>query len=96
MYAYMSNASAVTSLGNRAVVANGSSFYFTVSAPGGPDGWATLWYDIGFDVPTSQRALLLGGQMSMWLDTYCNPRECGGMPAYKKAISRWKELRAPV
>ena len=56
--------------------------YFTAAAPGGPQGWDKLWYDIGFDVPAHERALLLGGEMSMWTDTYCNPRECGAMPAY--------------
>jgi hypothetical protein len=35
-------------------------------------------------VPVEERRLLLGGEMSMWTDTYCNPRECGAMPAYGK------------
>jgi len=82
VYAYMSSASKVTATGHRAVVANGSSLYFTISAPGGPAGWDMLWYDIGFDVPVPERELLLGGEMSMWTDTYCSPRECGAMPAY--------------
>ena len=82
VYAYMSGASRVTATGHKTVVANGSSLYFTVAAPGGPAGWDKLWYDIGFDVPPSERALLLGGEMSMWTDTYCSPRECGAMPAY--------------
>ena len=82
VYAYMSPASAVTATGHRAVVSNGSSLYLTAAAPGGPAGWADLWYDIGFDVPAAESHLLLGGEMSMWTDTYCQPRECGGMPAY--------------
>jgi hypothetical protein len=40
--------------------------------------------DIGFDVPESEKGLLLGGEMSMWTDTYCSPRECGAMPNYHK------------
>eukprot|EP00037_Helgoeca_nana_P014814 m.138437 g.138437 ORF g.138437 m.138437 type:complete len:567 (+) comp22726_c0_seq1:53-1753(+) len=82
VYAYISGASRVTATGHRAVVSNGSALYFTAAAPGGPKGWAKLWYDIGFDVPPSQKHLVLGGEMSMWTDTYCSPRECGAMPAY--------------
>ena len=82
VYAYMSPAAKVTTTGHRVVVANGSSLYFTTAAPGGAAGWGKLWYDIGFDVPSAERALLLGGEMSMWTDTYCSPRECGAMPAY--------------
>ena len=82
VYAYMSNASRVTATGHKAVVANGSSLYFTAAAPGGAAGWDKVWYDIGFDVPPGERSLLLGGEMSMWTDTYCSPRECGAMPAY--------------
>ena len=82
VYAYISSASKVTETGHRTVVANGSALYFTASAPGGPAGWSMLWYDIGFYVPASERDLLLGGEMSMWTDTYCSPRECGAMPAY--------------
>lgn len=82
VYAYMNGASKITATGHKAVVANGSSLYFTVPAPGGPEGWAPLWYDIGFDVPADEQGLLLGGEMSMWTDTYCSPRECGAMPAY--------------
>ena len=47
-------------------------------------GWHKLWYDISFDVPAQERSLLLGGEMSMWTDTYCNPRECSAMPVYGK------------
>ena len=41
-----------------------------------------LWYDIGHGVPPAERKLLLGGEMSMWTDTYCSPRECGAMHQY--------------
>ena len=78
----MSGASKVTATGHRAVVANGTALYFTVAAPGGPAGWSKLWYDIGYDVPQGEKGLLLGGEMSMWTDTYCDPRECGAMPNY--------------
>ena len=84
VYAYMSGAGEVTARGRRAVVSNGTTLYFTTAAPGGPSGWSKLWYDIGFDVPNEgpEKSLLLGGEMSMWTDTYCSPRECGAMPAY--------------
>jgi hypothetical protein len=84
IYAYMSGGGRVTAAKHRAVVANGSALYLTAAVPGGPAGWAPLYYDIGFDVPSAgaERALLLGGEMSMWTDTYCSPRECGAMPAY--------------
>ena len=43
-----------------------------------------LYNDIGASVPAGEKHLLLGGQMSMWTDTYCAVRECGAMPAYGK------------
>lgn len=64
VYAYMSPAGSVTATNHRTVVANGSSLYFTVPAPGGPLGWAKLWYDIAYDVPLSEQGLVLGGEMS--------------------------------
>ena len=37
----------------------------------GAAGWSKCWYDIGTGVPAGQKSLLLGGEMSMWSDTYC-------------------------
>jgi hypothetical protein len=37
-----------------------------------PCGRHNVWYDIGTGVPPTERHLLLGGEMSMWSDTYCD------------------------
>jgi len=71
------NASEITATGRKAVESAASHFYFTEAAPGGASGWSKCWYDIGTGVPSSQRALLLGGEMSMWTDTYCYINQCG-------------------
>ena len=52
-------------------------FYFTHPAPGGPDGWSKCWQDLRAGVPLNETALVLGGEMSMWSDTYCNEHQCG-------------------
>jgi hypothetical protein len=70
-------ASEITATGRRAVESYSAHFYFTSAAPGGPKGWARTWYDIATGVPASQRSLLLGGEMSMWSDTYCYISQCG-------------------
>jgi len=67
----------ITSTGRRAVESAESHFYFTGAAPGGPEGWSKCWYDIGTGVPASQKKLLLGGEMSMWTDSYCYVEQCG-------------------
>ena len=67
----------ITRTGRRAVESYSSHFYFTEAAPGGPDGWAKCWYDISTGVPEAERHLLLGGEMSMWSDTYCYTGQCG-------------------
>ena len=61
----------ITATGRRAIESTGSHFYFTRAAPGGPKGWSSCWWDIATGVPESQRHLLLGGEVSMWSDTYC-------------------------
>jgi hexosaminidase len=71
------SAAEITATGRRAVESKESAFYFTGAAPGGPKGWARCWYDIGTNVPAAQRQLLLGGEMSMWTDTYCYSSQCG-------------------
>lgn len=67
----------VTATGRRAVESRSSAFYFTEAAPGGPHGWARSWYDIAAGVPANETSLLLGGEMSMWSDTYCFTDQCG-------------------
>ena len=61
----------ITATGRRAIESTGAHFYFTRAAPGGPKGWKSCWWDIATGVPESQRHLLLGGEISMWSDTYC-------------------------
>lgn len=66
----------ITATGRRAIESKGSHFYFTRAAAGGPKGWAPCWFDIATGVPAEQRSLLLGGEMSMWSDTYCYINQC--------------------
>jgi hypothetical protein len=54
------------SLGYQAVDSNATHFYFTSPAPGGPTGWATVYYDIATGLNGTQLSMLLGGEMSMW------------------------------
>lgn len=67
----------VTTTGRRAVESHSGNFYFTQAVPGGPDGWHMVYHDIGANVPAAQKSLLLGGEMSMWTDTYCYISQCG-------------------
>ena len=67
----------VTATGRRAVESHSAYFYFTEAVPGGPDGWAKVYHDIGAGVPPNETKLLLGGEMSMWSDTYCYEQQCG-------------------
>ena len=67
----------ITKTGRRAVESWAEHFYFTRPAKGGPEGWAPCWYDISTGVPADERPLLLGGEMSMWSDTYCYEDQCG-------------------
>ena len=81
--------SEITSTGRRAVESAASHFYFTAAAPGGPKGWSNCWYDIATGVPADQKHLLLGGEMSMWTDTYCYIDQCGssaGKPPYASKL----------
>ena len=79
-------ASDITATGRRAVESKSSAFYFTEAVPGGPDGWAKVWYDISTGVPDTQRQLLLGGEMSMWTDTYCYICQCGSATTCPKPV----------
>ena len=63
------SAAEVVATGHRAIESKSSAFYFTSAAPGGPSGWSKCWYDIASGVAAAEKALLLGGEMSMWSDT---------------------------
>merc|ERR1712137_259019 len=67
----------VTATGRKAIENKHDHFYFTRPAPGGPSGWTPCWYDIGTGVPDDERSLLLGGEVSMWTDTYLESSQCG-------------------
>jgi hexosaminidase len=81
-------ASEITATGRKAVESKSNHFYFTRPAPGGPAGWTTCWYDIGTGVPDSERSLLLGGEVSMWTDTYLETNQCGAFSG--GAQSGWR------
>lgn len=55
---------------------------FLLSLPLGPSGWSRCWYDISTNVQPKNLNLLLGGEMSMWSDTYCYI--CQSWPRRKK------------
>ena len=63
--------------GRRAVDSSDGHWYFTDPAPGGPAGWSRCWSDARAGVPTADLDMLLGGEMSMWTDTYCESAQCG-------------------
>ena len=44
---------------------------------GSADKWKKIYWDIATGVPASQKKLLLGGEASMWTDTYCYIDQCG-------------------
>jgi hexosaminidase len=71
------SAAEVIAKGWRAIESNATSFYMTEAVKGGPDGWKRMWYDIATGVPTANRSALLGGEISMWTDTYCYIDQCG-------------------
>ena len=71
------NASEIVSTGRKAVESKDAWFYFTDAAKGGPDGWTPCWNDIGYGIPEKEKHLLLGGEISMWSDTYCYIDQCG-------------------
>jgi len=70
------SAAEITATGRRAIESKNSHFYFTRPAKTGSQGYAPCWYDISTGVPASQRHLLLGGEISMWSDTYCYIAQC--------------------
>ena len=66
----------IAATGRRAIQSADSHFYFTSAAPGGPAGWSRCYWDISEGMPAPQKPLLLGGEMSMWTDTYCYINQC--------------------
>ena len=42
-----------------------------------PQGWESFYYDISTGLTPAQLPMLLGGEMSMWTDTYCYIEQCG-------------------
>jgi hexosaminidase len=63
--------------GRKCVDSQSSHFYMT--EPGGvyPQGWESFYYDISTGLTPAQLPMLLGGEMSMWTDTYCYIEQCG-------------------
>ena len=70
----------ITATGRKAIMSASSHFYFTEAGGEYPAGWSKCWYDISTGVPSSQKSLLLGGEASMWTDTYCITNQCGASP----------------
>jgi len=71
------SAAEVIARGWRAIESKDSAFYMTSAVKGGPVGWKAMWYDISTNVPPSNISRLLGGEISMWTDTYCFSDQCG-------------------
>ena len=69
--------SEITKTGRKAVESASDHFYFTSPGPAGPAGWSKCHYAIDTGVPGDEKKLLLGGEMSMWSDTYCDISQCG-------------------
>lgn len=70
------NAGEITATGRKAIESSNHHFYFTKPGHVGAAGWSTCWYNISSTVPVEQRHLLLGGEISMWSDTYCYINQC--------------------
>jgi len=63
--------------GRRAVESQISWFYFHNPPKSDyPKGWAPCWNDIAHDINETSRHMLLGGEMSMWGDSYCKTKKC--------------------
>ena len=62
--------------GRKAVESRDSWFYFTKPAQNYPKGWEPCWNDIAEGINETSRHLLLGGEMSMWTDSYCIINQC--------------------
>ena len=76
-YGYNYWAHAIIDTGRRAVESQFSWFYFHNPPKSEyPKGWAPCWNDIAHDINETSRHLLLGGEMSMWGDSYCKTKNC--------------------
>ena len=72
----------IINLGRRAVESSGAHFYMT--RPGAtPTDWSSFWFDISTGVTPTSLPMLLGGEMSLWTDTWCNTDQCGADPGAK-------------
>jgi hexosaminidase len=66
----------IIDLGRRAVDSASGHFYMT--RPGAtPTDWSTFWFDISTGVTPASLPMLLGGEMSLWTDTWCDTNQCG-------------------
>ena len=65
----------VVARGTRAIESHNKFFYLNKFAR--PEAMANAWADIGAGVVTTDRHLLLGGEVSMWTDNYCDTVQCG-------------------
>ena len=70
----------VAAKGFRAIDSTSRHFYLTAPMSGST-GWDSFWYDINStfaSTPSADPSLLLGGEVSMWTDTYCaGGQQCG-------------------
>merc|ERR1712130_228107 len=73
----------ITKTGRRAIESSDHHFYFTQAAAAGPAGWNRCWYNISSTVASTDYHLLLGGEISMWSDTYCYQKQCNPTSASK-------------
>ena len=67
----------VIAQGRRCVDSQSANFYMTEPAGKYPEGWKSFYYDISTGLSPAQLPMLLGGEMSMWTDTYCYTSQCG-------------------
>lgn len=68
----------IIALGNRVVDMNHSAFYLTRPPGPYPYAWSPMWADISAGLnATTPSSMLLGGELAMWTDFYCDPWECG-------------------
>lgn len=66
----------IVDTGRKAVESYDHWFYFTAPAGAYPQGWQPCWNDITEGINEDSRHLLLGGEMSMWTDSYCIINQC--------------------
>ena len=69
-------ANEIVDTGRKAIESHNRWFYFTEPAGEYPQGWQPCWNDIAAGISDESRHLLLGGEMSMWTDSYCIINQC--------------------